>query len=35
MYAGRLRPLTLVVAIIQHRKPRTLLRRVEDRVLIG
>lgn len=35
MYAGRLGPLTLVFAIVQHRKPRTLLRRVEDRVLIG
>jgi trk system potassium uptake protein TrkH len=35
MYAGRLGPLTLAFAIMQHRKPKTLLRRVEDRVLIG
>jgi len=35
MYAGRLGPLTVAFAIMQHRKPKTLLRRVEDRVLIG
>jgi trk system potassium uptake protein TrkH len=35
MYAGRLGPLTLAFAIMQRRKPKTLLRRVEDRVLIG
>jgi trk system potassium uptake protein TrkH len=35
MYAGRLGPLTLVVALVQHRKPKTIVRYVEDRVLIG
>lgn len=35
MYAGRLGPLTLVVALVQHRKGKTLVRYVEDRVLIG
>jgi trk system potassium uptake protein len=35
MYAGRLGPLTVAFAIMQRRKPKTLLRRVEDRVLIG
>ncbi len=35
MYAGRLGPLTLVLALVQHRKPKTVVRYVEDRVLIG
>jgi trk system potassium uptake protein TrkH len=35
MYAGRLGPLTLVVAIVRHRKPKIVVRYVEDRVLIG
>jgi trk system potassium uptake protein TrkH len=35
MFAGRVGPLTAIIALAQSARPKNLIRRVEDRVLIG
>jgi trk system potassium uptake protein TrkH len=35
MFAGRVGPLTTMIALAQSAPPKNVIRRVEDRVLIG